>query len=53
MMFICAIRASELSDAAGNEDGGTDGARLTLRVSEGRNICEAGVLRGDDILSRS
>lgn len=34
MMPIWAFRASVLSDAAGNEEGGMDGARLTLRASE-------------------
>lgn len=46
MMLICAIRALALSVCVGKEDGGRDGARLILRASD-RNICEAGVRRGE------
>ena len=51
MMLICAIRASTLSDALGKDDGGTEGERLILRLSDDRNICETGVRRGEASMS--
>ena len=39
-MLARAIRASLLRDAEGNEDGGRDGARLTLRDGKPRYLAD-------------